>query len=158
MPFNLPNHFAHWLYAGTFEFGCTGAVVRPLSVGCTADSMSVLVWWRTMVLVGVVAGITGCLLGLLGHGDPVVRQKTTEALLRYAGHSVGRTAIIKQKLAKPLSNLFNDGPWCTRSLRPRSAALAWNAPLFCLCRSNPVVIVEPAATAARLKAENAKSK
>jgi len=53
-------------------------------------------------------GIVQCLLDLLVHKDDVVRQKTTEALLHFAGHAIGRDAIVSQGLIKALSGLFSD--------------------------------------------------
>merc|ERR1712166_601838 len=53
-------------------------------------------------------GITPCLLKLFSHADGVVRQKSSEAVLHFAGHAIGRDAIVKQQLMKSLASLFKD--------------------------------------------------
>ena len=71
---------------------------------CRADGA----FTAAAVRIARLAGIVQCLLDLLVHKDDVVRQKTTEALLHFAGHAIGRDAIVSQGLIKALSGLFSD--------------------------------------------------
>ncbi|XP_028393946.1 radial spoke head 14 homolog [Dendronephthya gigantea] len=60
-------------------------------------------------------GVVSSLKDLLADVDSTVRHKTTEALFIIAGHASGRDAFLDQQIIPPLSKLFDDTVYESRS-------------------------------------------